>query len=607
MKMKNLIYIIGMLFVFAIVSCDDYLDSPAESSYKDEDVYSSYTLSKGAVTSIKYAFTEQNSHRSRYIPFYGLNTDCERYISTSNSSGKVELASYSATKTNQQMNEVKNVWAMMYMGIERANLCIVGLKKYGNIESNTDMAYLYGEALTLRAILYAELLKAWGDVPARFEPVTTATTYVAKSDRDVIYKQLLADLEEAEQYIPWANASEFTTTTENISKEFVKGFRARLALNAGGYSQRPNDGVRKSNDPELSTDKMMALAKQECLDVIAQKGISELLDFETIFKNNCADVITAGEESLWEIPFGNNRGRILSAYCIPHASIDQYTGYASGGQVGPTPNLWYDYDEKDIRRGVSIATYEWGTAEKDGSGNPIATQEIASLNARTFGKMRYEWTERRITISDDGINKIYLRYAEVILMAAEAVNYMDGAEAAKPYLRTIRQRAFAQVDWPIKVDGYLNAIGDKDAMLKAIQEEHKYEFAGEIVRKEALIRWGILGSSVMETKERMIALKGRKASFYDGVAFDYSDVPETVYYKIDESDNESLIFYGLNRNEMDFPGDDYTPEDLVKESSLSDEYLDVYYINDPDTRQFWPIWQTFIEKSNGMLVNDYGY
>src|SRR5690606_36989872 len=96
-----------------------------------------------------------------------------------------------------------NTWAMMYQGIERANLCIRGLRTYGNPTPGSFMGYLLGEALTLRAVYYADLLKAHGDVPARFEPITTETIYIEKSSRDVIYKQLIADLAEATALVPW--------------------------------------------------------------------------------------------------------------------------------------------------------------------------------------------------------------------------------------------------------------------------------------------------------------------------------------------------------------------------------------------------------------------
>ena len=99
---------------------------------------------------------------------------------------------------------------------------------------------MLGEALTLRAIYYADLMKAHGDVPARFDPVTSATIYLPKSNRDIIYKQLIQDLGEAATLVPWPNETAATNSVERINKAFVKGFRARLALVASGFQQYPD-------------------------------------------------------------------------------------------------------------------------------------------------------------------------------------------------------------------------------------------------------------------------------------------------------------------------------------------------------------------------------
>ena len=64
---------------------------------------------------------------------------------------------------------------------------------------------------------------------------------------------------------------------------------------------------------------------------------------------------------------------------------------------------------------------------------------------------------------------MYMRYAEILLMAAEAAYELEGAEAAKPYLRQIRQRAFDNADWPTKVDAYLNGLSG-EAVFDAIVE-----------------------------------------------------------------------------------------------------------------------------------------
>ncbi|MGG6548239.1 UNVERIFIED_CONTAM: RagB/SusD family nutrient uptake outer membrane protein, partial [Prevotella sp. 15_C9] len=74
------------------------------------------------------------------------------------------------------------------------------------------------------------MIKAWGDVPARFEPITSETIYVEKSDRMVVINQILADLLEAESYLGWPNENKYTQSTERVSKTFAKGLRARIAL-----------------------------------------------------------------------------------------------------------------------------------------------------------------------------------------------------------------------------------------------------------------------------------------------------------------------------------------------------------------------------------------
>ena len=121
-------------------------------------------------------------------------------------------------------------------------------------------------------------------MPARFEPVTSETTYLPRSDRDVIYKQLLADLEEAATLVAWPKGTAATQTTERINKAFVKGLRARIALSAGGYGQRVNNEIRRSTDPDLAPDKMYAIAKKECLDVI-NSGTCQLQTLKEYLKH----------------------------------------------------------------------------------------------------------------------------------------------------------------------------------------------------------------------------------------------------------------------------------------------------------------------------------
>lgn len=595
--MKHKILIAGIIIAGLFSSCqeleEDFLEAPAKSTLDESVIFSTPGLAKGAIDGIMEPFGQTNSYRGRFIPFYGFNTDTEwHYSSTKLNDSQGDLMIYDAKPSNSQMNSANNAWAMMYLGIERANIAIRGLRNFGNPTPGTELGQLLGEALTLRAVYYADLTKAWGDVPARFEPINSETIYIQKSSRDVIYKQIIQDLAEASTLVAWPNENNATTSVERINKAFVKGLRARLAMAASGYQQYP-DGVRRSNDPELSVDKMYKLALDECRDVI-NSGTARLeSSFETLWRNYNMENTNAGGESLWEIPFSDGRGRVLFSFAVRHRSVDQYTGQPRGGSAGPLPTVFYDFDESDSRRDVTCVPYQYGTAT-----NGIAKQELGSLDTWYFGKYRYEWMTRFVTsTNDDGINKLYMRYAEVLLIAAEAANELEGPATAATYLKEIRQRAFAPVDQSLKVDAYVNALSNKQDMFNAIVKEHKFEFTGEMERKQALIRWNLLKTNLEEAKLKMADLQNRTG--------EYMNVPTTLYYKY-KADNVTLDVYGLNRGESIDPGAEYS---AFGWNSLADANVNSLFKTgvNPDDRQFWPIWQVFIDGSNGKLVNDYNY
>lgn len=594
--MRNIILSAGIFIIASIFSsCQDFteeiLDAPAKSTLDESVIFSTPGLARGAIDGILEPMGQTNSYRGRFIPFYGFNTDTEwNHRSDQLNDAQADLMVYNTQSNNSQMNSTNNAWAMMYSGIERANICIRGLRNYGDPEPGTELGQLLGEALTLRAIYYTDLTKAWGDIPARFEPINSETIYIEKSSRDVIFKQIIQDLGEAAELVAWPNASSATTSTENINKAFIKGLRARLALIASGYQQYP-DGVRRSDDPELSVSAMYKLALDECRDIIKSGTVRLEPTFESLWRNYNEEDISAGRESLWEIPFSDGRGRVLFSFAIRHRGVDQFTGQPRGGIAGPLPTVFYDYDESDTRRDITCIPYWWGSPV-DG----IAQQELGSLDTWYFGKYRYEWMNRYVTsTNDDGVNKIFMRYAEVLLMAAETANELEGPGAAAPYLKAIRKRAFAPEDQSEKVDAYINSLSSKQDMFDAIVDEHKFEFTGEMERKRALIRWNMLGANLEMAKSKLADLKNRSG--------EYSDVPTKLYYKYKE-DGISLDVYGLNRGETDNPGPEYSEKSW---DSLTDDKVNSLYLNNPDSKQFWPIWQVFIDGSNGKLYNDYGY
>lgn len=598
-KSSYLIFTLSLTFV--MVSCADVLEAPTKSSLDESIIFSDPTLAEGAIAGIIQSFCETNSYRGRYLVFYGPNTDTEVRNALRNfNEDAARLLNYNTNVNNSQMNTENNAWAMFYQGIERANIAIRGLRTYGNVENNPRMAQILGEIITLRAVLYWDLVKGWGDVPARFEPINAETIYIPRSDRDVIYKQLLADLEEAATLVAWPNETSFTTSTERINKAFVKGLRARIALAAGGYSQR-TDGIRLSNDPELSRANMYAIAKQECLDVITS-GRARLQGFEEVFRALHKEGLIAGREILWEIPFSEGRGRVIFDLGVRHTTTNKYTGQNRGGTNGPNPIMFYEYDRDDVRRDVTCVPYEWSKNSSDVDGSfPF---QIPTNNGRwQFGKYRYEWlfqeAGRRVTsTNDDGLNWLYMRYSDVLLMAAEAINELDGPGAAAPYLRQVRERAFP--NHPEKVNAFMaQATASKEAFFNAIVDERALEFTGEMLRKADLIRWNLLSVKLNEAKTKLFQLGNRIGK--------YQNLPARIYYTY-AADNETLIIYGLNFGDTDEIGASLGyPENkawVISSTGEQRAFWDALFLRDPDDQQFWPIWQVFIDGSNGQLNND---
>ena len=590
----------AMSLAAVVSSCD--MDAPTISTLDETSVFSTYSLAEAEVMSIHISFGETNSYRGRFLPYYGLNTDLETGSGTypslkDQATDKQGLWNYSTLSTNGQMNTDNNAYAKFYEGIERANLAIEGIRKHGNIEANADMRHLLGEALTLRAVVYNDLVKAWGDVPARFVPNNPTNVYMPRANKDEIYKQLLADLAEAEQYCYWPKESSITKSTERVSKAFVKGLRARIALYACGYALR-GDGYRRSNDPELSQDKMMQIVKDECLDVINQ-GSNKLGDFKSNFVKLCQDNVTAGDESLWEIPFSDGRGRVLYTWGVKHNAKDQYTQQAQGGVNGPLPYLYYDYDVDDIRRDITCVPYDWSKELTEGKSH----QQLRAINKWCFGKLRYEWMKRIVTsTNDDGVNWQYMRLADVYLMAAEAVNYLDGPSSAWQYMKPVLDRAL-----PAEKVAALQAkyTAGKEAFQAGIVEQRAFEFAGEALRKADLVRWGIIDEKMAEAKQKLTDLANRQGA--------YADLPVKIYWKLADN-GEDILIYGLNHGDTDDQGSNlkaegYTAKDWFVASkdgsnTITDDYIEGLYVKQPSLNCLWPIWQTFIDKSNNMLNND---
>lgn len=312
---------------------------------------------------------------------------------------------------------------------------------------------------------------------------------------------------------------------------------------------------------------------------------------------------------------------MLYTWGVYHQSKDQYTQQAQGGTNSPMPYLFYDYDVDDVRRDITCVPYKWSKELVAGK----SYQELSSIDKWCFGKLRYEWMKRIVTsTNDDGINWQYMRLADVYLMAAEAVNYLDGPDVAWQYMEPVLNRALPAAKVAALKAQYTVS---KDAFQKGIVDQRALEFAGEALRKADLVRWGIIDEKMAECTEKLKRLANRQD--------EYADLPSKVYVKtysegdaalinrynmyMGDSPNpngESIIIYGLNHgddteainSELKDAGfaskDWFESKDGLK---LKDDYINGIYVNTPSLNCLWPIWQTFVNSSNGLINNDGNY
>lgn len=609
-------YILGIAAVgLTLASCSDPLEAPNKSAMSEDVIFSTEVLADAAVMGLHQSFGETNSYRGRFIPYFGLNTDAEIFnnyggVADPSADKEASLVVYSAHVDNGYMNTDNNAWAKLYEAIERANKAIESMELYAGLDdvSNTNMRQLYGELLTLRGMIYFDLVKAWGDVPYRFSPITSENIYVPKTNRVTILKKVMDDLLAAEDYVGWPNENSYTKTVERVSKSFTKGLRARIALFLAGYSQWPtaegdhtNSELRYNLPDASERQQMYQIARDECASII-NAGRNTLGTFEANFRALCQEDVSAGKESIFEIPFSEGRGRVIFTWGVKHKSTDQWTKQAKGGVNGPTPTLWYDYDPQDVRRNITCIPYQWDGGVKIVSGT--------SGGGWSFGKLRYEWMKRIVTsTNDDGINWQVMRLADIYMMAAEAENQLNGPSNAAQYLRPVLERSYPAA----KVSTLLASSASQETFQLLIEDERKFEFAGEAIRKVDLIRWGKLSAKLAETKQKMIDLANRSG--------EYADYPEKIYYNdgLDaaSTDADGYVIYGLEKGQTDeegkaaysnnsrmfrLTGDAASDNDKKVNSMINN-----LYVNDPNSKMFWPIWRVFLANSNGTLVNDYGY
>jgi len=585
------------LAIIVTFSSCNILETESQSSFDAPVVFSDPLLAEFFLLGVFDVLGINNSYRNRLIHTFS-NADTEIHNASLNGlteNGRRALAIFRINADNGDINGANNPFTFAYIAIERLNLLLDGIRRYGGgPESCQALGRVYGEALALRAFFYFDLIRWHGDVPARFEPVNSETLFVGRANRDIIYAQILEDLRIASKLLPWPGETASHSRVYRMNRAFAHAFRARVALHAGGYSLRADNGpdadgvIRLSEDrpcPEtgfyLSRSEMFEIARTETYTLIwgegRGRGFRLESSFEQIFRDNMREEASVGRESIFELPYSpGSRGQWLSFYGVRHVGLDRFNASPSNvkGEAGPSPIMWYWFAEGDTRRDVSVVPFRW-----EGTNSATTARQVIQAGSGTpsvriwyFGKLRADWGARRMSSNDDGIRPIVMRFADVLLMFAEAENELNGpTDDARYALRTVRERAFAGAPDPLNINGL-----SQEAFFQAIMDERAFEFLGEQRRKYDLNRWNMLRANLDWARRQTLRLRDGLAVGSGGRLFaipgnrdiDFTDVPRHIFWRhVDHptlgADVQIVEIFGLNRGE--FPRNVVTGEIIEME------------------------------------------
>lgn len=634
--------------VMSMASCSDFLDQTSPSELTNETISQS-TYYTGLTVNKIYGGLAQDATYSQYIPIiWGLNSDCELVDGlgddATNATSERGNMNYNA---NPGWSRLAQVWDAMYGVIENANLTIEMVESSplttGGGSDQKTMERYKGEALTLRAMLYFDLIRFFGDIPLKLESSKSdlSNAYLEKTDRDVIMDTLIVDLKKAIELLPWAGEVS-TYSTEHVTKGYAHALLANIALTRAGWAIREKakdgyetaiytDATYPTQRCDAATRKAMYELALEHLSAIISNGTHKLnpsIENEWYLLNQ-RQLDQTYRENIFEIPMGLGVSSELGytvGVRINGASAQYGAKGNSSGKMKVTAPFFWSFDKKDLRRDITCCNLQLketsGVLKEEMLGNTPFAIYVGKWDIR---KMNEEWRQAAIATGNakwmSGINVVRMRYPQVLLMYAEVMNELAGPDGnyagsagmtARQALAEVHCRAFDQAD-KAEAQSYIDAIpADKETFFEAIVDENAWELAGEGVRKFDLIRWNLLAEKTQEFKDNYVTQMNDEINGYpEKIYFNYTDESKTVI------DMSSVEWYGLPEGKTsadyddskDFFGKertDATQKNLTVNlpsisSGLVGDNVEV------KNRYLLPIGSTTISASNGTLYNSYGY
>ncbi|RNC67038.1 RagB/SusD family nutrient uptake outer membrane protein [Proteiniphilum sp. X52] len=427
--MKKNSYIVICLSAFvSFFSCSDFLDPKPTDFLFPGNYYQTEDELNTALTGVYDALGNGSLYGNNALYLFGWEAD-EGYMNRSS-------ISTGAFRSNHSSGDsyLTNLWNILFSGINRANLLLA------SVDNNPDIDLkirdnVRGQALFLRGYFYFILVQNFGGVPIKTTPSNSVKdVHIPRNTVKEVYDQILSDMTAAEPLVQDISDIGFGG---RVSKSAVRGILARVCLTMAGYP--------------LQETARYADAANWAKKVIDDGTHSLNPSFPNIFITLAQDKYDI-KESIFEVEFWGNGTDSYNEYgrngwingVYSHSSNNATVG-RSDAYMSYSHKLYSAYEVGDNRKYWCIPHFRYvnNTGAKTLISAPSFT---ASYLYRSPGKFRREYetlSPRMATYTPQNVQ--LLRYADVLLMYAEALNEANGGPTPEAIdaVNQVRRRAWS--------------------------------------------------------------------------------------------------------------------------------------------------------------------
>ena len=450
MKLKyNLIAI--ALLGFSFSSCSDFLEQNPQTDLSENDFYKTADDILSAVNGVYSSLQEGDIYGNWYV-FGEIPSDNTR----NQLSGSVTTQNeFDQFYIDTQNSMIANFWKAAYKVINRTNTV---LGRIDGIEINTEWANRYKlECKFIRALMYFNLVRVYGDVPLVLKEISISESYdILREPKENVYNQIIADLKEAQDLPVSYSTAEDGRATQGAAK----------ALLANVYMT-----LHKYAEAETILAEIINSGRYSLLE--NTPGSLNIDGYKNVF----SPVNHNSKEGIFEIQFlkgGYGEGSNYANNFAPENSGTNVVAVGgTGGNNIPEMDIYNAYEEGDLRRDFSMSLGYYDNRKNN--------EWVESRYVCKFMDVPYQ-------NNDASNNYPVIRYADVILMYAEALNQNGKTAEACKYLNMTRRRGFGyQTTETSPVDLQTT---DKAQFALMVEQERRVELAFENHRWFDLIRTG---------------------------------------------------------------------------------------------------------------------